>query len=101
MRAGPSSTKKPDTPRQTHDSEIEMRGGNPIGFPPRISRLHRSLRPPQRRLEFLQPAQEAVDEGRRIVGGELLRELHRLVDYHGVRHLVLPDQLVGPEPQNI
>ena len=42
----------------------------------------------ERRLEVLQTGQHAVDEPRRVVGGQLLRQLDRLVDRHRVGDVV-------------
>jgi hypothetical protein len=52
----------------------------------------------QARLELEQPAEQAVDEGRRVVGGQRPGQLDRLVEHDGVRDVVAPEQLERAEP---
>jgi len=55
----------------------------------------------ERGLEFQQPGQQPVHEGRRALGGQVPGELNRLVDGHRVGDLVLPQQLVGPDAEDV
>src|SRR4051812_710184 len=46
-----------------------------------------------------EPREEAVDEGRRLVRRQRVRELDRLVDRDGVRYVVVVEQLPRRQPE--
>ena len=54
----------------------------------------------QLRLELDDPAEQAVDERRRLVGRQRARQLDRLVDDDRVRHVVAPQQLERAQAQD-
>ncbi|CAL2060895.1 protein of unknown function [Streptomyces murinus] len=69
--------------------------------PAPLQAVRYGLGPAERRLQLLEPPQETVDERGRLIGRELLRQLHHLVQHDGVRGLVHPDQLVRAQPQDV